>query len=304
MTLSSLLEWWNFIFVLPLGVGVLIGLGLALSGLMDNLGHSEDAGTDVHDVHGDLHDVPMDSGDAHGDAGNLHGEAADARAGMDVSHDTADGDAHEAGTTGNHVPILPHESHPELVKSHDSGSGDSIFSQLMALFGLGIGLPLSIGFPTLMILWGAAGMIANGLLAPVLKLPALYVPVSVLLSLMIMAIGGRTTALVFRRAVGNSRPLAVKRGGLIGSTGYAVFEINAEGGVANVKDPFGNIHRVVCRTLPGEMAVDAGTEIIIVRFEPEAGFYYVEVNPFDRNLYLPKAQDSGSAGEQTLNQQQ
>jgi membrane protein implicated in regulation of membrane protease activity len=298
LTLSSLLEWWNFIFVLPLGVGLLLGLGLALSGLMDDLGHSEDAGTDVHDVHGDVHDVPIDAHD-------LHIEASDAHAEMDdVSHDVAEGDAHNGGMTDNHMPILPHESHPELVKSHDSDSGSSIVSQMMALFGLGIGLPLSIGFPTLMILWGAAGMIANGLLSPVLKLPALYVPVSVLLSLVAMAIGGRTTALVFRRAVGNNKPLAVRRGGLIGSTGYAVFEINAEGGVANVKDPFGNIHRVVCRTLPGEMPMEAGTEIIIVRFEPEAGFYYVEENPFDGNLRLPKAQNSALTGEQTLNQQQ
>lgn len=298
MTLASLLEWWNFIFALPLTAGLLLGLGLALSGLIDDLGHSEEAGTDGHDVHHidvhdihDIQDVHTDIHAMHADSGDVHGEAH-----------TSD-DTHAAETSGSHVPILPHESHPELIKSHEHDSGSSPLAQVMALFGLGIGLPLSLGFPTLMILWGAAGLIANGLLSPFLKLPALYVPVSILLSLTAMAFGGRMAALLFRRAVGSNQPLAVKRGGLVGSTGYAAFEINMEGGVANVKDPFGNVHRVVCRTLPGETSIEAGTEIIIVRFEPEAGFYYVEENPFDGSLRLPTAQDSGSTGEQTIHQQ-
>lgn len=287
MTFAALLEWWNFIFALPLAAGLLLGLGLALSGLIDDLGHSDETGAGAHDGHIDVHDI-HDIHDIHMDAHDAHGAS--------LTHDT--------GTTGDHVPVMPHESHPELVKSHESDSGSSPLAQLMALFGLGIGLPLSLGFPTLMILWGASGLIANGLLSPLLRLPALYVPVSILLSLVAMAVGGRMAALTFRRAVGNNQPLAVKRGGLVGSTGYAAFEINSEGGAANVKDPFGNIHRVVCRTLPGEKPVEAGTEIIIVRFEPEAGFYYVEENPFEGNLRLSKAQDSGLTGEQTLNQQQ
>lgn len=293
MTFTALLEWWNFIFALPLAAGLLLGLGLALSGLIDDLGHSDETGAGTHDGHIDIHDIhDVDTG-----VQEVHTGAGD-------SHDAPEGNAHDTESNGGHVPILPHESHPELVKSHEGDSGSSPLTQLMALFGLGIGLPLSLGFPTLMILWGASGLIANGLLSPLLRLPALYVPVSILLSIIMMAVGGRMAALTFRRAAGNNQPLAVKRGGLVGSTGYAAFEINSEGGVANVKDPFGNVHRVVCRTLPGNAPVEAGTGIIIVRFEPEAGLYYVEENPFEGNLRLSKAQDSGLTGEQTLNQQQ
>jgi hypothetical protein len=35
MSLATLLEWWNFIFALPLAVGSVLLLGLALSGLID-----------------------------------------------------------------------------------------------------------------------------------------------------------------------------------------------------------------------------------------------------------------------------
>jgi hypothetical protein len=35
MSLAALLEWWNFIFALPLAVGGVLLLGLALSGMID-----------------------------------------------------------------------------------------------------------------------------------------------------------------------------------------------------------------------------------------------------------------------------
>ncbi|MCL6532125.1 MAG: YqiJ family protein [Armatimonadetes bacterium] len=56
MPWSSLLEWWNLIFALPFGVGLLLGAGFALTGLTDVGGdaggdNAHDAGDADHDAH-------------------------------------------------------------------------------------------------------------------------------------------------------------------------------------------------------------------------------------------------------------
>lgn len=70
MPWSSLLEWWNLIFALPFGVGLLLGAGFALTGLID--------------VGGDAHGgAAHDAGDAHADTAHDAGDAADS------DHDTS-----------------------------------------------------------------------------------------------------------------------------------------------------------------------------------------------------------------------
>jgi hypothetical protein len=53
MSLATLLEWWNFVFALPLAVGGVLLLGLALSGLIDLDGDQADS--DAH------HDAAADA---------------------------------------------------------------------------------------------------------------------------------------------------------------------------------------------------------------------------------------------------
>ena len=94
MSLATLLEWWNFIFALPLAVGGVLLLGLALSGMIDL--SSDQADSDAHhaDAHAD-HAGDIHHGDAHADhAGDAHHGDADAHA-DDAGDLHADaGDAH------------------------------------------------------------------------------------------------------------------------------------------------------------------------------------------------------------------
>ncbi|GIV13000.1 MAG: hypothetical protein KatS3mg021_1282 [Fimbriimonadales bacterium] len=55
MPWSSLLEWWNLIFALPFGVGLLLGAGFALTGLIDVGGDA--GGDDAHDAGDADHDA-------------------------------------------------------------------------------------------------------------------------------------------------------------------------------------------------------------------------------------------------------
>lgn len=267
MSLYTLLEWWNFIFALPLAVGGLLLLGLALSGLIDLTNGAEDSDT-----------AEAEHSDAHHDAGG-HRAEADAVLDADADHDT-------------HAPVktpFTTSEHHEVDKP--------LWLKLLNLFGIGMGLPLSMALPLLMMVWGVVGLISNGVLAPLLKLPALYAPLSMVVALVVMAFTGRAAGLIVRRVLRHEATPIVDKYGLIGATGRAVYEITAEGGVAHVRDPYGNLHRIVCRTAPGEPTIPADTPILVVRYDEQTHLYWVERNPLE--LYEDETPEVQSSAQQT-----
>ncbi|MCS7207958.1 MAG: YqiJ family protein [Fimbriimonadales bacterium] len=271
MSLTTLLEWWNFIFALPLAVGGLLLLGLALSGLID-----------LSSDHGDGH---ADHAHAdHGHADHAHAEHADALH-HDAQADHADADH------SDHAPAKMPHSH-----DHDADAEKPLWLKILNLFGIGIGLPISMALPLLMMIWGAVGLIGNGIFGPILKVPALYVPLSGLVALVSMALIGRTAGLTIRRILREEAPPIVDKYGLVGATGRAVYEITNEGGVAHVRDRYGNLHRIVCRAAPGEPTIPADTPILVARYDEHAHLYWVERNP----LELPDEQAAvHSSAQQT-----
>ena len=279
MSLANLLEWWNIIFALPLAVGLFLMAVVALSGLADIV---LEHGAVSHDTAGDVHhtDASHDVGDtahaeahhelgdvSHAEAHHELGDASDAEG--DAAHGEVHSDADHAGDTSH-----AHGSHAESKET-------PLVWKALQLFGIGAGLPITLAIPMLMVLWGGVGLLANQALEPLLRFPALFLPLSVGLSLMVMMFTGRTAARMARRLLNNRRPTAVRRGGLIGCEGYAVYTITDEGGVAQVRDPFGNRHRIVCRTMPGEPPIPVDTPILVVRYSEEERLYLVEPHPFD-----------------------
>jgi hypothetical protein len=210
--LGNLLEWYNFIFALPLAVGLILSLSIAFSGL----GHSADAG---------------DHGHANGDH------------------------AHEVS---------------------------SPLEKLGGAFGFGRGLSPTLLLPILLSAWGLVGLRANGIFGTFLP-PSVYFLASALLGLVGAALIGNLTSRGFAR-VFNSSPPTTNQRNLVGSAGRAVFRIDANNGVANVKDKQGNVFRVVCKTLPGEAALEAGSAIQIVDLDPEKGMYFVQAHPFPEEI--------------------
>lgn len=252
MSLSALLEWWNFIFALPLAAGALLLLGLALSGIID---------LDGDHAHSDGH------ADAHADADHDATDAHTAHADADTHADTGDSD---------HAPAkMPH------THDHHAHTEKPLWLQILNLFGIGMGLPLSMALPLLMMVWGAVGLISNGILNPLLKSPAVYAPLSGVVALVVMALVGRTAGLALRRILREEAAPVVDKYGLVGATGRAVYEITHEGGVAHVRDRYGNLHRIVCRTVPGEPTIPAETPILVARYDEHAQLYWVERNPLE-----------------------
>ncbi|GBC93844.1 hypothetical protein HRbin15_02346 [bacterium HR15] len=275
MSLANLLEWWNIIFALPLAVGLFLMAAVALSGLADIvLEHGEI----LHDTTGDVHhaDTTHDLGDAaHGEVSADTGDLAHAEA----HHELGEATGAEGGEAHSEADHSAETSHAH--GSHAESKETPLIWKALQLFGIGAGLPITLAIPILMVLWGGVGLIANQALEPLLRLPLLFFPLSAGLSLMVMMFTGRTAARVARRLLNNRRPTAVRRGGLVGCEGYAVYTITEEGGVAQVRDPFGNRHRIVCRTMPGEPPIPPDTPIIVARYHEEERLYLVEPHPFD-----------------------
>ncbi|MDW8106967.1 MAG: DUF1449 family protein [Armatimonadota bacterium] len=286
MSLTTLLEWWNFIFALPLVVGGLLLLGLALSGLIDLTDHAHHGDASHHaEAHADHADVAH-AADAHADHSDVAHTADADHAELAHSDAHADHAAHDSAHAGVvKTPYTSHEHHHEVDKP--------LWLKFLNLFGIGMGLPISMALPLLIMVWGVAGLISNSVLAPLLKLPALYAPISISIALVTMAFMGRTAGLIVRRVLRNEAPQVVDKYGLIGAMGHAVYEITAEGGVAHVRDPYGNLHRIVCRAAPGEPPIAANTPILVVRYDEATHLYWVERNPLE--LHEPAHEVQSSA---------
>ncbi len=225
MPWASLMEWWNFIFALPLAVGLLLGVLFVLTGFIDT---GDLSGGDHTDAHG---------GDAHA-GGEHHAETTD---GSDDHHSLLD-----------------------FVK----------------VFGIGTGVPITVLLPTLMMVWGLVGLGMNQLLQPLLKLPALYAPLSAGLAIGGMALFGQFAGALARRLGLFDTTRAPTRHDLVGCSGHAVYSITETEGTANIKSHTGDILRVSCRTAPGQPPIPAGTELLVIGYNEAEGDYIVEPHPF------------------------
>ncbi len=256
MSWASLMNWWNYIFALPLVVGLVLGVLFVLTGLIDT-------GDLSHDGHGDAHDV------------GGHADAHDAGAHADPH----EGGAHDAHHADSHHDASDHGHHFS-------------FMSILHLFGIGTGVPITVLIPTLMMTWGIVGLGSNQLLQPLLKLPALYAPISALFATGGMMLMGQVAGILARRlGLFDTTPAPARRD-LVGCSGYAVFPITETEGTANIKSRTGDILRVSCRVAPGQPTIPAGTELLVIEYNEEWGGYIVEPHPFSPALSEPKQQEN------------
>jgi Protein of unknown function (DUF1449) len=156
---------------------------------------------------------------------------------------------------------------------HGHGGHDGF--DLLGWFGIGRGVSLSVMLPVLLTSWGLVGLVLNQLFAPVLRVPNIYAPVAALGALLGAAFIGRNFARAFNRLSDTNRKTSVTSGGLVGCLGTAVFQVNSSEGAANIRDPFGNIHRVSVRTRGEVIAANTGVKVL----EFQGGVYVVTEQP-------------------------
>lgn len=236
--MTSLLEWWNFMFLLPLLSGLLLGVGIVASGAMTDLGDADANLGDV-DLDIDLADVSFADYDAVSDV-----------SGFDISNLNVD------------------------LADLSEAEASHVFAQILSFFGIGQGLPLSVLLPILLVAGGLSGLLLNGLLAQFFASAFMFVPISFGASTVISAFTGQLVARSLTSVL-KAKPTAISTGGLISLTGKAVYTISDTGGVAHIKDPYGNIHRISCFTKFDE-GIAANQAIQVIAFDAMRRSYLVE----------------------------
>ncbi|MCS6862520.1 MAG: YqiJ family protein [Abditibacteriales bacterium] len=247
---QRLFEWYNLIYTLPFGLAVFYLLVTTALGLIG--GDSHDLGHD-HDAHVD-HDVDVEADHAV----EVHAEHdVEAHAEHDVDHDAA----HEAH--GNHGHGFAHDALAFL------GAGKVSFMLMVELFLLS---------------WGVFGWIFNGLLQPILKRPEAFIVPSVGLTLLTSALFTRLTTGLVGKIIPKEESFALTRQQLVGLTGRTIFSVDHDSGAAHVRDQFGTLHQVACRTIGGG-EIPRGREVLLVKYVAERDYYLVEQMPED---YVPR----------------
>ena len=268
MPLQVLLAWWNLVFIVPFGLA-LFYLGLfVFTGI----------------TFGDA-DADMDA-DVDADADmTVHVEAevaADVDADADVDGD-ADAD-HDAETPSAalahavHTPTGMLGSHSVDVH-HAEGEGQtSAFAAFLSFLGVGK-IPLSLALMTLLFCWGITGFALNALLYKWLGASAVIglisLPVTLILAL---ALTGLFAALI-AKIIPNDDSTRQRRTDLVGKAGEAMYDINAEFGMATVRGTAGDFFQVPCRTAAGKPQIPKGARIVLFDYDREKGIF--EAAPFE-----------------------
>jgi membrane protein implicated in regulation of membrane protease activity len=123
------------------------------------------------------------------------------------------------------------------------------------------------------LLFGGLGMVLNATLAPPLREPVLYGPLSLLLSAVASVLLTRRCARLLARLMPSAETYRVSREDLVGRSGRLVLPASPEGGLAQVRDHEGNVHQVRVRTLAGRL--EKGSEVVVVEHHAPDHTYVV-----------------------------
>ncbi len=163
--------------------------------------------------------------------------------------------------------------HVHDIGDGDSGSDDTRGFDVLGWFGIGRGVSLSLMLPVLLCTFGFIGLVLDIVFEPILRIPAVYAPIATLGALFASSLIGRSFAKAFVRFADLNRKTSIKGSkDLVGCAGTTVFEVDSSNGAANIKDAFGNIHRVVVRTKTSSIAANKAVKVIA----EEQGLYIVE----------------------------
>jgi membrane protein implicated in regulation of membrane protease activity len=246
MTVPWLIQWWNLIFVAPLGLALMY-LGLYTA-----------SGITFGDADMD-HDFDADS-----DFDADHDLGADADHDVDGDHDASA--EHDADTDGDA------DSDHDAEADDAAGSQTSIATAAMGWLGVGR-VPLSILLMVALMTWGAAGLICSailqdrGVFAAWISIPV-AAGVSVLITHFVAAFIGKYLPL--------NETSARRRHALLGLTGQAMLPINDHFGMVSVRDATGDLYQVACRAAATNESINKGEPVKLVAYNSSQQMFLVE----------------------------
>ena len=254
----QLLQWYNLIFFAPIALAA-IYLVLSATGLGSDSGDGGDAEVDV--------DMDMDAD-------------FDADVDMDVDADLGAGVDMDANADLDHHVEAPHGMENVFHDGHKVLHDQPLMLRALSVLGFGR-VPLSIILTCLMVIFGAVGLISNGLFAAVLPwgwAPTIYVwPSLGIASLAAITLTG-SVARTLQRYLPTSETYAITPEELVGRLGVAVYSVQpGSPGVVSVRAEGGTVYTVSAHT--AEESIPSGTEVILVRYHGDGDYYDVSPSP-------------------------
>jgi len=258
----DLFQWWNLIFTLPFGVGMLPLLLQAMGAA--HLSHTG------HEVYLAAHHLPHSGGNVLSHVGNghatIHGHVA---AGVTPGHSAS------LSTASTHpVPTFTatdtHSAHEPI---HVPTGSLEIFYRLFSILGVGR-VPLMLVLSIFCLIWGAAGVGANQIFAVVLRTPALYVWPSMICAFLIASVSTSGLSQLISRMVPQLETYGTEEELLVGRIARAAYDLDASPGSAFLLDDQQNRIQVRCRTHDGSV-IPGGAELLLLEYDPPSRIFTV-----------------------------
>jgi hypothetical protein len=262
MRFWDLFQWWNLIFTLPFGVGMLPLLLQAMG--VARLSHAG------HGIHLAGHHLPHSGGDHLSHLGNSH-----ATIHGHVSAGVAPGHGTSLSTANTHpAPTLTASgTHSASGPAHAPAEGLHIASRLFSILGIGR-VPLMLVLSIFCLIWGATGVAANQIFAMVLRTPALYVWPSMVCAFLISYASTSALSRLISRMVPQLETYGTEGELLVGRIARAAYDLGARPGSAFLLDDQQNRIQVRCRTHDGSV-IPRGAELLLLEYDPPSRIFTV-----------------------------
>ena len=257
----DLFQWWNLIFTLPFGVGILPLLLQAMGAAhLGRAGHALHAGH--HLPHSGGHHVPH-LGNSHV---TVHGHVP---AGAAPGHSTAlsAANTHPAHTvTATHAQSTHGPAHAPAESMH-------IVSRLFSILGIGK-VPLMLVLSIFCLIWGATGVAGNQIFALALRAPALYVWPSMICAFLISYASTSALSQLISRMMPQLETYGTEEELLVGRIARAAYELGPRPGSAFLLDDQQNRIQVRCQTHDGSV-IPGGAELLLLEYDPSSRIFTV-----------------------------
>lgn len=236
MQFWDLFQWWNLIFTLPFGIGLLPLLLQAVGA--------------VHFSHGGPAYLPHVGGNHlfHHAAAHSHAPSA---------------------VAGAHDPARA----PVMAGTHAPADAQQAPARGLSILGIGK-VPIMLIFSIFCLIWGTTGVAGNQVFSKILRLPGLFVWPSMLCALLVAYFTTGGLSGWISRLMPDTETYGTDEQQLVGRTAQAAYELSAKTGSAFLLDDQQNRIQVRCRTHDGS-TIPRGAEVLLLEYDAKSRIFTV-----------------------------
>lgn len=238
MQFWDLFQWWNLIFTLPFGIGLLPLLLQAVGA--------------VHFSHGGPAHLPHIGGHHLPELGH--------------AHVAAQGHVASATSAGHGPAHAPATAHAHAVTEQTP-------SRVLSILGIGK-VPIMLVFSIFCLIWGVTGVAGNQIFSKTLRVPGLYIWPSALCAFLAAYFTTGGLSQWISHLMPEVETYGTDEERLVGRTAHAAYELSTKAGSAFLLDDQQNRVQVRCRTHDGAI-IPRGAEVLLLEYDAKSRIFTV-----------------------------